>query len=177
MTYLVSFDPGKSTGIVLGEYDDATAYVRLRAWQVEGGLAGLLVWLNIYYVGKDGAGNVFVTNEGYIDDPLLVSEKFVLQNNQFVADITPAYIEGAMVALGLEPIWQRAACQVLAGGDTPAERKKNSNQVLKDGGLWLTGKDVACKDANDAISAQKHALWYLKHIGHEPTIRAYWGEE
>lgn len=86
-----------------------------------------------------------------------------------------------MQALGVMPYdyenkrWQRAACQLLAGGATKAERKKNSGLVLKQGGLWLTGKDVGQKDADDAISAQKHALWYLLHtVKHEPTIRRFW---
>ena len=61
---------------------------------------------------------------------------------------------------------------VLRNGATQAERKRNSDNVLRETGWWLTGSDpnVNYKDANDANAAAKHALAYMRSIGHEPTI-------
>jgi hypothetical protein len=44
-------------------------------------------------------------------------------------------------------------------------------------GLWSTGKkDIGKKDANDVNAAQKHALAYLRSIGHQPTLDALVGD-
>ncbi len=165
MTYLLSIDPGMSTGIVSGWYSDTDPYVREEFWQVEGGLAGFRQWWwgwPNYYTG----------------DPLLVCEKFTplpsMTRSFKLNELEPIRIEGALEVLwDRTPIvWQRPAAMVLAGGDTTARRKKNSDDVLRRMGLWTTGKQVGCKDANDVNSAQKHAVAYLRSIGHAPTLQA-----
>ena len=167
MTYLVSIDPGMSTGIVLGWYDFEEAYRRVDYWQVTGGIKGFRTWWDsdVFHLRRDGFHVVYVC------------EKFVpLQNQRTfrVDELEPIRIEGALeILLGEEPIWQRSAAMVLAGGDTPAARKKASDDVLREAGLWLTGKQVGHKDANDVNAAQKHAIAYLRRTKHELTMLHY----
>lgn len=162
MTYLLSIDPGMSTGIVLGRYDREKPYERIDRWQVEGGLTGFIEFYDDF--GSD-----------YLHGGVVVVEKFVpLRSNRTfrVDELEPIRIEGAIQMVGISPVWQRAASMVLAGGDTPAQRKRASDDVLRRMGLWSTGSQVGRKDANDVNSAQKHAIAYLKSIKHLPTLEA-----
>lgn len=152
MTYILSFDPGKQTGITLGEYSDTEPYRRLDYWQVGGGLAGFLAWQSEH-------AEITGTSE-------TVSEKFTLRNNKFVADTTPLLIEGAMITLGMDCIWQQ-----------PALKATVPDKILKDNGLWLTGKMVGHKDARDANDSCIHALAYLRRKHHAPTLKAFWGDK
>lgn len=177
MTYLVSIDPGMSTGVVLGEYDDTTPYKRLAYWQIEGGLNGLLDWLDEMDLDAMGGSRI----AKYLNWAEWVSERFVLQNNEFVANIEPVRIEGALTILGFltdrypDPHWQRPGAMYFCGGKTLAERKGKAQLFLKKHGLWLTGKDVGRPDANDANSAQLHAFAFLHN--HLPTVNAYRKED
>jgi len=105
-----------------------------------------------------------------------VSEQFTLLNHDYVANVEPVRIEGAMTALGFGPIWQPPAMMYFCGGETKAARKKASQDFLKANDLWLTGKDVGQPDANDAISSTLHALAYFRSIRHIPTLKKYWTE-
>lgn len=194
MKYLLSFDGGGSTGIVLGEYDELTPYRPVQAWQPTGGVSGFLDWYeehslpddpeDAFYGGWlfDGAGGVIT--EGRID---FISERFIPIAgggfNQTSASVEPLRVEGALIALGLLPHdytdkrWQRASCQVLAGGKTPAERKKNTDDLLRKHGYWRTGKQIGKPDANDVNSAMKHALYYMtRTLKHRPTIELLFPE-
>lgn len=187
MTYLLTIDPGMSTGITLGRYAPDAAYERLGFWQVEGGLKGFYRWLLDHYWEQDpeSAGMAFggatwefpYVPAFYARDTVVVCEKFVplpAPRTFKTAELEPIRIEGAVEVLLGDVVWQRAAMMVLAGGDTPAKRKRASDDVLRAGGLWVTGmKDLGMKDANDVISAQKHALAYLRSIKHQPTIEKY----
>ena len=178
MTYLLTIDPGMSTGITLGHFDETTPYERLGFWQIEGGLKGLLGWLDVHHVEDEFWWTFFDENIGFYDgDTVVICEKFVplpAPRTFKTAELEPIRIEGAVEVLLGDVVWQRAAMMVLAGGDTPAKRKRASDDVLRAGGLWVTGmKDLGMKDANDVISAQKHALAYLRSIKHKPTIEKY----
>lgn len=164
MTYLLSIDPGMSTGIVLGKFTGDTAYERILRWQVEEGLYGFFDWHESIPGDWLHAGVVVV--EKFV--PLPMARTFKTE------ELEPIRIEGAIEALGISPVWQRAASMVLAGGDTPAQRKRRSDDRLRALGLWSTptnmGKDYTLKDCNDINSAQKHAISYLRSISHKPTL-------
>jgi hypothetical protein len=177
VTYLVTFDPGMSTGITLGEYHEFTAYKRIDFWQVEGGLPALRMWW--------GPAPWPQASPLEHDGITYVCEKFVplpAPRTFKTAELEPIRIEGAIEdRLDGNVIWQRASAMVLAQGDAhrqptkakqAAARKRASDDVLRDMGLWTTGKQVGCKDANDVNSAQKHAIAYLRAIKHGPTIEA-----
>lgn len=185
--YLLTIDPGMATGIVLGYYTDDEPYERLARWQVEGGLDGFKKWFWRYHYEPypDGTsefeltgGWAVVTEEdGYMEiiegDVTVVSEKFVplpAPRSFKLNELEPIRIEGALDVMVDDVVWQRSSAMVLAGGDTPAQRKKNSDDVLRRMGLWSTGKEVHYKDANDVNSAQKHAIAYLRSIEHKPTL-------
>jgi hypothetical protein len=166
LTYLVSIDPGESTGITSWGYSEAEPATRIYAAQITGGLQGFLDFFRYE--------NFFFD----FDFPdVIVSEQFTLLNHDYVANVEPVRIEGAMVALRMNPVWQPPAVMYFCGGATKAARKKASQDFLKKNDLWLTGKDVGQPDANDAISSTLHALAYFRSIRHMPTLKKYWSEQ
>lgn len=176
MKYLLSIDPGMESGIILGHYDDDTPYERDAFWQVDGGIDGFKAWRASRYSSKSDYW--YFPEALSARSPVIVCEKFVplATDRAFrIDELEPIRIEGALEAWGHEVIWQRAGCQVLAGGEDAPARKKATNELLKRGGLWLTGKkNLGLKDANDANSAQKHALYYMMFTKkHLPTLERY----
>ncbi len=174
MNYVLSIDPGMRTGIILGYYSDLTAYERIDFWQIDGGLEGLIDWMADGYVN----GTWYFSPSIAVNDLTVVCEKFVPIRSKVARtfkteELEPIRIEGALrMELGDGIVWQRSSAMVLAGGETPAERKRNSDDVLRNAGLWLTGKkDLGMSDANDANAAQKHAIAYMRSLKHEPTMR------
>jgi len=178
VTYQIFIDPGLSSGIVLGHYSDTEPWTRVAYWQVTGGLGGFMDWWD---------GMVLLVDDGGVGmwavDAEWMSEKFIpLSGNGFshtLGSVEPLRIEGALIALSLMPAeypapeWQRADQQYFCGGDNVVEKRKRSKAWLKEHNLYLTGKDVGQKDAEDVISATLHALsWARKH--HEPSQRHYW---
>lgn len=156
MPYILSLDPGKSSGIALGYYDETLPYESHRVWQVENGLEGFLEWEDEHWPWIALLG------------PQIVSERFVLRSQKFVADTTPLLIEGAMrVLFGPKIHYQLRS-----------EKAKVTNDHLKHGGEYRTGKQVGCKDANDANDAVRHAVIYLtkKANQHVPTIEKFLGD-
>ena len=176
MTYLLSIDPGVSSGLVYGHYSDTQPYSVLHAWQVSGGLPGFLSEWNAMQFGK--LGRLRVADQ-------TLCEKFVpLTNKGFshtLKSVEPLRIEGALVALGIMPeyypehhdVWPRPASMYFMGGTTKADKLKRSRAWLKEHDLLLTGKDVGQPDANDAISATLHAFGYLIRQRHLPTMKHY----
>ena len=67
-----------------------------------------------------------------------------------------------MIALGLKPTWQDRTQKALC-----------KDEVLREHGLWLTGKQCNHTDARDIMDAQIHSLAYLKKF-HRPTLEKYW---
>lgn len=164
--------------MVWGSYSDSEPYTRRSFQQIQGGLdffIGLLL--------KDLDSPFYEEDEGPLFEhqakTTIVFEQFTLRPNGFTPSsraLEPLRIEGALRYYNdfSTLVMQAPSAQLLAGGDTPTERKRNSDNVLKRAGLWVTGKDVGQKDADDVISAQKHALHYMIHtLKHEPTIERY----
>lgn len=160
-------DPGRSTGIVWGSYSDTQPWTREGFAQIPDGVAGVVKW---------------VSENKWSRKYEWGSEKFIpLSGNEFshtLGSVEPLRVEGALIALGLLPAeypapqWQRADQQYFCGGDNVREKRKRSKAWLKEHGLYLTGRSVGQKDAEDVISATLHALsWARKH--HEPSQRFY----
>lgn len=176
MNYILSIDPGVETGWALGAYGQSQPYELRASGQIIGGLAGFRRWFSCRPDDR-------VWNAALQD---LICEKFVPLAGEFsftLDSLEPLRIEGYLIGTGRMPdypavCWQRASCQVLMGGKNLAERKRNSDDLLKEHGLWQTGANLERPNANDANSAIKHALWYLKNtLAHEPTLDEYWGED
>ena len=163
---LLSIDPGLSSGLTTWEYGDSKPATLLKYWQVEGGIEGFLEWTS--------------HNGIYADD--VVVEKFTPRQSLTLASAEPLLIEGALIALGYvppykpggkNPNWQHPAQMYFTGGDDLAAKKKRAHAWLKEHGLYVTGKDVGCKDALDARSSLLHAMVWFRKQKHLPTLRAY----
>lgn len=164
MTYLLSADPGKNSGLAMGYYDSLTPYRLLERWQVHGGLEGFLDWVR--------------TTDAMWDE--MVVERFDLANNDFVADITPKAIEGSIVTLReYDPrfdcpiIWQTRQDKASLIGyppeaDTPDKRQRLRSKFLDRFGMFTPGEDN--QDSMDAIV---HSIVSLKRRKHAATLLAY----
>lgn len=214
MKTLISIDPGMSSAIVIGTYSDTEPYKMTHAFQIEGGVEGLLDlvrvshgedWnMNLYgylYVGTKSfevysehlvgihADGDFCSEdscpcfETQLETATVICEKFKPRGagNNFAYktnDLEPLRVEGAILAMGINPTWVQPAQQYFASGDSKSS-VTNAHRWLKANGLHITGKDVGCKDANDARSALLHSISYLRRTHHMPTIEHYFpkGEE
>lgn len=165
--YVLSIDPGKSTGIALLGYNEERVWLE-GAWQFGGGVTGLLEWYQRRFYAPDGLGVVSP------HDPSLsvITEKFTARNTQGFSYRTdalePLRCEGALIALGLMPDytvgekrWRDPGLQYLVGGASKADKKKRQHKFLKDSGFYHTGKDLGTSDADDFRSAASHGLAYL----------------
>ena len=165
MTYLLSIDPGQSTGIALGYYDAITPYRLERRWNVLGGVEGFIDWW-----GEDQGREI--AHE-------MVVEQFHLDpTNQFSADLTPVAIEGALAVLnmgsGVEITWQGREMKSALIGYPPEARTKTERQRVRFDFLdrfGLFAKGAHNDDSQDAIT---HALVFLKRRKHMPTMLAFW---
>lgn len=149
--WLLSFDPGKASGISLGYYDDHTPYTLKKAWIVPGGADGFRTWWTEEYAPLE------------VEPAVVVSEKFKTRVGVAFADTTPLDVEQTMLEFGLRPHWQ-----------PPSHKSLCSDTILKREGLWQTGKDVNWTDGRDANDSTIHALVFLKLQRHIPTIGKYW---
>lgn len=116
-----------------------------------------------------------------VREATVIAEKFNArgQGNGFsytTDSLEALRVEGAIIAKGLDPIWVQPAQQYFAGGES-ASSTTNAHRWLKANGLHVTGKDVNCKDANDARSAILHCISYLRRTGHKPTIEKYFPKQ
>lgn len=198
--YVLSIDPGLSTGIALLSYDTNTPAELVQGWQFSGGVAGLMAWLtNHTYEYIEGcevfsvlpSGPYIVPREGLIlGTPssewalsvTVISEKFTARNTQgfsyTTASLEPLRCEGALIALGLMPDytvaekrWRDPSLQYFAGGTGKAERKKKQRLFLKTNGFYQTGKDFGTADADDFRSACAHGINYIaRELKHRPTF-------
>lgn len=162
MTTLLSIDPGMSTGVSVGVFSEQEPYRLSEVYQIEGGVQGFIPFLKDLELPEN---------------TVVIAEKFTARGsaNGFsyrTEALEPLRVEGAMLALGLEPVWCSPAQQYFAGGKG-GEAKKKSHAWLKSHELYISPKSVGCKDANDARSATLHAISYLRRIQHLPTIQHY----
>lgn len=183
--YVLSIDPGKSTGIALLGYNEERVWLD-GAWQFGGGVASL-VWftsssplpLRLLSSGVYSMGGSFKWTSPNLT---VITEKFTARNTRgfsYTTDsLEPLRCEGALIALGLMPDytvgekrWRDPALQYLVGGASKTDKKKRQHQFLKDSGFYRTGKDVGTPDADDFRSAASHGLAYLaREMKHKPTF-------
>ena len=203
MTTLISIDPGISSGICVGTYSDTEPFQLTHVFQIEGGLKGFVkdvrlveeTWgeygflsvsremFDLWDTHRMGSEDEEVVKEGEV-----ICEKFTPRPNGkgglTLASVEPLRIEGHLVGSGIMPdypdkTWRQPSSQYFmcpARGMTLPEKKKAANRWLKDNGFYFTGRDVGCKDADDARSATLHALSYLRKF-HKPTQLAFFGGE
>lgn len=194
MKTLISIDPGMSTGVIVGTYSDDTPFELTHAFQIEGGVEGFLDNVStpengygdqLVNVKLPGPGGVRATFGEEVEVTVL-AEKFTARgsaNTGFsyrTEALEPLRVEGAILALGINPIWVSPQLQYFVGGESKAEKLKNRNAWFKehrDLGYYITGKDVGCKDADDARSALAHCISFLRREKHLPTLSLFRKEE
>ena len=161
--YLLSIDPGLSTGVALLKYTDETAPELVQAWQVGGGAEALNDWV----VGR------WPSIEYSSRSVAVIAEKFNARNtggfSYTTASLEPLRCEGVLLARDLPDTYVQPPQQYLVGGSSKAEKKKRQHRFLKESGFYRTGKDLDAPDADDYRSAAAHALAYLMRTGHKPT--------
>lgn len=198
MKTLITIDPGKSTGVAIGTYSDTEPYKLTHAFQIEGGVEGFLKRVSHYQItddfsnsygetcfsvdahdGREGLthwyGDVF--EEEYSPDTTFLVEKFTARGgaNAFsyrTEALEALRVEGAILALGINPTWVSPPHMYFMSGESK-NPMTNAHRWLKEHGLHVTGKDVGCKDANDARSAILHSVSWLRRQKHKPTLEAY----
>ena len=165
--YILSFDPGKESGVALGYYSDTEPFRLLERWQVSGGLEGLLAWLDEFEPRYLHHG---------VDQ--IVVEKFMAMRNDFVASIEGVPAEGAIALWarqrGIPVTWQTRTDKARLipypkEANTVARRQRVRFNFLKEFGLYAPG--TRNDDSNDATT---HILIWLKVRKHRPTLEHYW---
>lgn len=155
--YILSIDPGKSTGVALLSYDVSSVPELVQSWQFGDGAEGLEQWLQREAPEYETA----------------IAEKFNARNtgsfSYTTSSLEPLRCEGVLVAHDLPDEYVQPAQQYIAGGKGKAERKKRQHALLRDTGFYRTGKDLDAPDADDFRSACAHALSWLMRTGHKPT--------
>jgi hypothetical protein len=148
--FLLTLDPGGTTGWALSYYDDNTPLAVLDGGQIPNGVVGVCEFFTLELGSKLRALDI------QFSDLEIVAESFRVR---FVyADVTPLRIEGALTAL-LGP--DRVQYQ------TPGTKALVGDQRLRELGLWIKGH----RHQNDAII---HALAHMLVIKHKPTLEAYY---
>lgn len=189
--YVLSIDPGLSTGIALLSYEEDSPAELVQGWQFTGGVEGLVRWLDSHWTndlwdsyndepsyptfntsGRDLYLRASEEGEWPHERVRIISEKFTARNTRgfsyTTASLEPLRGEGALIALGLMPDYTVAekryrdpALQYFSGGSGKAERKKRQHSFLKANGFYRTGGDLGTADADDFRSACAHGIAYI----------------
>lgn len=175
--YILSIDPGLSSGVALLKYTDETAPELVQAWQFGGGAETLDYWvdtprlpLRLVGSGVYGASGVL----RYRSESLTtIAEKFNARNtgsfSYTTSSLEPLRCEGVLLAHSLPDTYVQPPQQYVFGGKDKADKKKRQHRFLKESGFYRTGKDLDAPDADDFRSACAHALAYMMRTGHKPT--------
>lgn len=177
--YILSIDPGVSTGIALIGYAPDSYPTLEGAWQFTGGAEALKQWVLVHFQGPSWGWNF----GGRPHLPVTVTaEKFTARNTRgfayTTASLEPLRGEGVLIALDLMPDyipkkkrWTDPRLQYLVGGKDLADKKKRQHAFLKANGFYKTGKDFGTPDADDFRSAAAHGIAYLaRELHHKPTF-------
>lgn len=182
--YVLSIDPGVSTGIALLSFEEDSPAELVQGWQFTGGVSGLLRWYgNGTYPFDFGVGlKVKFPEPIYLSKTRIVTEKFTARATKgfsyTTSSLEPLRGEGALIALGLMPDytvaekrWRDPGVQYLVGGKDRADKKKRQHKFLKESGFYRTGKDFGTSDADDFRSASAHGINYIaRELKHKPTF-------
>lgn len=170
--YLLSIDPGLSSGLALLKYEGDTAPELVDSRQFSGGAEALNGWIadrwpSIEYLSSSVA---------------VIAEKFNARNtgsfSYTTASLEPLRCEGVLLAHNLPDKYVQPPQQYFAGGKGKVDKKKRQHRALKDLGFYVTGSMVDSADADDVRSAIAHGLAYLARTGHRPTytMLSEWNE-
>lgn len=175
--YILSIDPGLSSGVALGRVPEGKPYELVKAWQASGGLAGVVGWLDDLCAKQNDEWPWTAMVDGrlmYLEEEMtIIAEKFTpLQGTGFnltMKAVEPLRIEGALVALDVmpdypDPRWRRPQEMYSYGGNSLKEKKALGRKFLKDNGMYVTGKTVGQPDADDARSAIWHGISYAAKV-------------
>lgn len=184
---LISIDGGMSTGISVGTYSDTEPYRLTHSFQIGGGVEGFLSQTTFRIDEDEGVDFVnlrdvrITPNHMCPENTTLIAEKFTARGGgQGFAlrteHLEPLRIEGAMLAMGLNPHWVSPPQQYFAGGKSKPEKKKAQHKWLKEHDLYVTGKMVDAPDADDVRSSIAHAIAFLVRERHIPTMKHYFKE-
>lgn len=188
MKTLISIDPGMSTGVICGTYSDTEPFRVTHAFQIEGGVERFVREVDLFWsetrtpMNRFSVGSYWWDADNIEEDLVFIAEKFTARGSANAGfsyrteALEPLRVEGAILALGIDPTWVSPQQQYFMGGESKAEKLKNRNAWFKehkDLGYYITGKDVGCKDADDARSALAHCISYLRRGKHFPTLSLF----
>ena len=178
MTHILSFDPGKSSGVALGYFDDETPYQLVSAWQFMDGPRGLCNWIKYHRAEhrEDVPGDHWwdfdaLTLPGY--DILTIAEKFVpfpgKGFGQGLDSTLPLVGEGVLIALDVmpnypDPRWRRAVEQYVVGGVNKPDKRSRLKSFLKATGNYMMPKELGAPDNEDMVSATAHGISYVSRV-------------
>lgn len=176
--YIVSYDPGLSTGISVVHIPAEGPAGVVDGFQFTGGAVALKAWLKAFDYGTWFPELGFVGGRGY----RAIAERFQPINHAnyalTTASVTPLVCEGVLLAFDVMPDydeeperWRSPAIQYFAGGKDLADKKKRLRAFLKDTDNYRLPKQLGAPDNNDFISATGHAFAYaMKTLKHKPTF-------
>lgn len=151
MTRLLSIDPGLATGYAIGTYGDDSPYALEQTFTLQDGVYGVAEIVE--------SGDLF----DRVDE--LVLENFIVRPHQ---PVDPIALEVIGYIKGVAPFRPIMRLRSDKG------KKGFFDAILKEHGLWQTGKMVGHKDGRDANDAIIHALsWLCFKKEHRPTIDKY----
>lgn len=151
---IMAFDPGLATGVFWGWFDEATPLTRLGVWIVPNGAVGLSDFLKAHSFRPDH----------------VVSERFVPDGTPGSRETVSPQGEGVLIHEFGKVNWQLRGEKAL-GYDS----QKQSDELLKRLGWWVTGKDVDHTDGRDALDSEIHAIQYMRKLKHVPTLSMIYG--
>jgi hypothetical protein len=145
MRRLIAFDPGKTTGVSLWQYDSDTPLSLVGSGQIEGGVDGFIEY--------------FYPKGMFLPWDVIVSESFVLDGRTPNPDVTPLKIEGI-----LEAHAHRTGALVRFQRNN--FKAHVDNDLLKKFELYKPGQP-------HAMDSMRHALAYMKVSRHAATLNHY----
>ena len=144
--YVLGQDPGGTTGIALLRYTENTAPELVYLHQIPDGREGFFY----FFIGSNVGEGTNITS---------VSEKWETREGVYGANLEPVYIEGVQYAIWVDQTHYQS----------PKVKPVIGDEFLKNNNLWTEGK-------RHQMDALLHALYYLRSIGHRPTLEALSGE-
>lgn len=153
MTNLLVFDPGLVTGVAEMSYTDDEPIGLDLGYVVTNGALGMSLMLSTT------AGSAF--KRGY---HTVIYERFRLRGNGPPPEIEGVRVEGVLIESFRDTM-------------IPQHREHKHmvpDRVLKDNGLWQTGRMVAWEDGRDVNDAIIHGIYYAAFTQrHRPTLEAF----
>lgn len=191
MAYILSIDPGVSSGIALLEYGDDLPATLVQAWQFPGGVQGLATWFDENTLGSSFSSDnttwdLSLTNGTSLQSQYgdqIICERFTARATSgfsyTTASLEPLECQGYLKGQGLMPFDMNNPCfrdpkyMYFAGGKDKADKKKRMHAWLREAGFYVVGKQLGTPDADDARSAIAHGIAFLREIKHLPTLKEY----